>query len=161
MPKPSRRLEAKETHQRIRKWTSPFIPKPRSLWSPENGRFKSMHITAFLSFPIYLRSLALEDASYELSLSLSVVPSTPRTRVHHQDLFRFHCLLSGLLTLRSGGLLLLLGGGGTLGGRLSLGRGPEGLENRSLEWNSRQENRDEEKRTRLSRRSCMMRVESL
>lgn len=67
-------------------------------------------------------------------------------------------LSGGLLALSSGGLLLLLGGG-VLSSRLGLRRGPEGLVGVSTDW--RNHDVCAFHLTRLSLRSCMIRVESL
>ena len=73
----------------------------------------------------------------------------------------FDCDLLGCLGLLGGSGCLsgLLGLGGSVTRRLGLGRGPEGLVKTVSFVTEKDE--FEEMLTRLSRRSCMMRVESL
>lgn len=120
--------EAKENKKR------PLVLRPQSPWNMKDEDLGPCN-TRSLPFPFTCVLYAYKDVSRKLSL----VPPAPRTRVHHQDLFKFHRLLSsGLLTLRSRGLLLLLSRSGTLGGRLSLRRGPQGLKIDSLDCVARQ-----------------------
>jgi hypothetical protein len=72
-----------------------------------------------------------------------------------------HLLGGGLLGLGGRSLLLLLSRGSTLGSGISLGRGPEGLVGNASQQMNELNQRMIPALTRLSRRSCMMRVESL
>lgn len=118
---------------------------------PPGGSAEDKRID-LMSFPLTSTSVpALEDPSIALSLGYSI-------RSVNKSLFRFRSLLGRLLGLGRGLLLLLTRSGGALGSRLGLGRGPQGLR---YKFSGEIHTRPPDALTRLSRSSCMIRVESL
>jgi hypothetical protein len=107
--------------------------------------------------PLSLKLLHLCPPTSYRAGNLGLLPMVDPVIHAGRESFIFS-LLSGLLLSLSGGGILFLFGGGVFSSGLGLGRGPEGLNDVSVNilqaW-------FRDHLTRLSLRSCMIRVESL